>query len=437
MQRALRIAVSTVAVLGIAACDTARQNAVPAATIAENTPYFKSSRNAFEQQILAQPQLAAARKTTQARALAIVELDAARAVQLGVSGNAGFTDDSDPSGPAPLVSVSATATKLLSDGGRLDAQKQVAEIAIAQARLEYALQGNQFIGQVLDALVTRNTARATIAVIDKNLAAYAQRAPQINAAATQGVLTNSDLIEIRSVKSKIESQRLEARLAQRTAQSQLAQLLTPAARKTLQTRFSRATGRNPKGAPNFQAEALRLGGVSLAAQAEAAALRTTSDVSAITRLTMPATDSANAGVFVGLSWSWSVLDGGASDATARRLQLERESADLARKDVIQGGDLAAQGLAIAQATAGERRALLRDRIALSKSRLQELETLLRAGRADVASIARELLAGAEAEVQLATLSAEVAQQQIDAFSARGATCALVDMCHLFMPATRK
>ena len=393
-------------------------------------PVFPVANNELERQILSNPLLASARKTTEAKSLVLLELDAANALQVSVTGNAGVADGGND-GSKPVATASATASKLIGDGGKLDAQIEVAMIAVDQARVEYALAGNEFIGGILNGLVAYDSARETIAIIDKNLRAYSARKPQIDAAAQQGVLTNSDVLEIRAVKSQIETQRLEARLAMKTSKSQLDSQLTAKSLEIQAQRFARTKALDPKAAPHFNAKAIRLGAASLGAQANRADLAKKADISAVARVTLPASDETGVDVFAGVTLTWTIADGGASAATARRLQLESEAALLARENSLQVADLAGKNLVTGRQIASKRRALLRDRVALSKSRMQELETLLRAGRADVSSIARELLAGAEAEVELAYLSAEIAQQRVATFSAKGATCALIQTCYLF------
>lgn len=393
-------------------------------------PVFPVANNELERQILSNPLLASARKTTEAKSLVLLELDAANALQVSVTGNAGVADGGND-GSKPVATASATASKLIGDGGKLDAQIEVAMIAVDQARVEYALAGNEFIGGILNGLVAYDSARETIAIIDKNLKAYSARKPQIDAAAQQGVLTNSDVLEIRAVKSQIETQRLEARLAMKTSKSQLDSQLTAKSLEILAQRFVRTKALDPKAAPHFNAKAIRLGAASLGAQANRADLAKKADISAVARVTLPASDETGVDVFAGVTLTWTIADGGASAATARRLQLESEAALLARENSLQVADLAGKNFVTGRQIASKRRALLRERVALSKSRMQELETLLRAGRADVSSIARELLAGAEAEVELAYLSAEIAQQRVATFSAKGATCALIQTCYLF------
>ncbi|MGB1235721.1 MAG: TolC family protein, partial [Planktomarina sp.] len=398
---------------------------------------FAAGKGAFERNILAHHPLQAARKTAQAQAFAVTELRAGRATQIGLSGTAGVAAGDDQDGAKTALSVTASASRLLADGGRLQAQIDAALIAQDQAVLEYALQGNTFLTDLLNAVVTIRSANATISTIDRNLAQYRKREPQINAAARQGILTNSDLIEIRTVKSQIETQRLESVLALKTAQTQLQSFLSASAQRTLTARFARASNASLKRAPNFVAQAQGLGADQFGAKARTAALANKSTLQTVAQVTLPAADETGIDVFAGVQWNWTVSDGGARAAAARRLELQREAAELVQENTVRTTKLAGQSLRVARQIGDDRRQALQDRIALSKSRLAEFETLLRAGRADVASIARELLAGAEAEIGLTALASELSLQQISTFSAKGAACALVQMCDVFELRTQK
>ena len=72
--------------------------------------------------------------------------------------------------------------------------------------------------------------------------------------------------------------------------------------------------------------------------------------------------------------------------------------------------------------------LLKERVAISAQSLQELELRLKAGRADVSKLAREILSKAQSEIALVQLKARYSREKVNAESVTGQTCSLFSLC---------
>ena len=72
--------------------------------------------------------------------------------------------------------------------------------------------------------------------------------------------------------------------------------------------------------------------------------------------------------------------------------------------------------------------LLKERVAISAQSLEELELRLKAGRADVSKLAREILSKAQSEIALVQLKARYSREKVQAESVTGQTCSLFSLC---------
>lgn len=393
--------------------------------------------NALETRIASHPAFFAARATVMSAAAGILEAQAATKPQIGAGIDVGWTADrlSAPvSSGTPVALATVNLEQLLRDGGQVQADTDRATAELLQAKLQLALTGDDLLAQLLTAWNSQNAAQRSMRVIDRQLADYNRRKPQIDAAAARGVMTNSELIELAAVVNQITTRRVEAKLRAEEARADIDAVLGPdngAALRVLASAMAQTGGRDPAGAPNYRKLASQAGVERLAAlqSGQEAAQRPSAKLQA--QVGAPLWAPARVGASVGVNISWNAFDGGASAARAEALAAERAAAEYSIAGL--GRSIAAreQSWEALKASAARRQALLSERLSLSRRRVDELERLLIAGQSDVGSIAQEILAGAEAELGLIALDAELRTAQLTAFAARGGVCALVEACDLF------
>jgi len=397
--------------------------------------------NALEAALMAHPALTASRASLEAARARIREAESGLLPQIDVGVDAGWSsaDIRQPQATgAPVTTASVALRQLLQDGGQTRANIQRSEVELVQAELDFALRGDQLIEELIAAWIARDAANRSLRVIARHIGDFERRRPQIDAASAGGMLTNAEMIEIDAVLNQIETQRLEARISAEHAEATLAAILGAGAvsgpsGRTLATLLAQSGGKEPAKAPPFRRLAIdagvaRIEALQLGAQAAA---RPSASLQA--QLGAPLYKPTAVRGFIGLNVSWNAYDGGATQAQVRAFAAERLAAINSVEALdreIAASDVQYQTL---RKGAARRRGLLDERQKLSRQRIEELERLLVAGRSDVGSLAKEIIAGAEAELGIIALDADLRGAQLAAFALRGGACALIEACNLLNP----
>jgi hypothetical protein len=185
---------------------------------------------------------------------------------------------------------------------------------------------------------------------------------------------------------------------------------------------------SPPDVASYRIKAVDLGVTRSLAARQSAQVSTKPQSRLIAALNAPADTAGGMTGFFGVRIDLTIADGGAAarraDALAASAEAGNQSAQALRAQIHAQDARSAQ----TQTIAAQQRGLLQQRLALSRKRLAETEQLLLAGRANVATMAQEVLAASETEVSLAELSHRLSLARIARFGARGAGCALFDLC---------
>lgn len=341
----------------------------------------------------------------------------------------GVTDDGGPSAEVGAV-LSLNYDQVLNDFGRSEVQRAQAEIELEAQQVAYALAADDIFAQLARAQVHLDTARRKIAVIERQLERFAQREDQIEQAAAMGVLTNSDLLDIKDARNQI-GQTLSLITAERDlARLTIDEVLGPSVQARAQLeRVPAAVGR------------LSLDHLPQWRRARSELLLTQSDqaVDAILAssnprvtlqggVTQPLDDDEARDVFVGVRWDFSIYDGGraAQEAQSQRLTSQALAAQVVAER--EGIAAARDQLRVTERGLEVQRSALRNQISLSRERVDLFEQLLLAGRSDVGRIAGEILAQANAELALVDLERQSALAIIGYAQQVGGTCDLFGAC---------
>ena len=135
-------------------------------------------------------------------------------------------------------------------------------------------------------------------------------------------------------------------------------------------------------------------------------------------------------MYGGVTIGFPVKDGGEAAAQIEALSKQLEVTKFDQQALIQEVALAEKNWVEFLKYYLLQNELLKERVAISAQSLEELELRLKAGRADVSKLAREILSKAQSEIALVQLKARYSREKVNAESVTGQTCSLFSLCDL-------
>ena len=147
-----------------------------------------------------------------------------------------------------------------------------------------------------------------------------------------------------------------------------------------------------------------------------------------TSLSSPTSRGANTTLYGGVTIAFPVRDGGDAAAQIEALSKELEVVGFDREAFNQEVTLAENNWREFLKYYLLQNVLLKERVEISQQSLEELELRLKAGRADVSKLAREILSKAQSEIALVQLKARYLREKVNAESSTGQTCSLFSLC---------
>lgn len=386
--------------------------------------------------ILTDPDVASARNRAAADTFAVDEARAARAFQVTANGNIGGRFNSDET-TDPVVTANLQAVRVIDDGGRIDSAIILADLQAEQSIIDFALTGDAYVQRLLTRIISRNAAQQTMRLIDANLARYEARRPLLDAAVANGVMTNADVLEIDALRNDIQTTRLDAEITLidddlalendlagfDVAQVTALMLQRFEARQTLPLTAAPAPARAQA---MLRQQALQAGLLQEIAS-------TRPETNFRTSLSVPIDETGGVSAFVGIDMSFVLADGGASAARQAAIAQREQAANLDRTALDRQIATAQDALRAKRQATARQRDLINRRLRISRDRLTEMEQLLRAGRSDIADIGREILSGAQAQIDLVEREADLQRQTVQTFALQGAACHLVAACDALIP----
>jgi len=137
---------------------------------------------------------------------------------MSASGSSGFEADTDDGSEGVLI-VGVTAQKLLNDNGKTDRAIYLSELLAETAKLESQIAFDQALQQILDAYIARSTALEVDRIITYYVALFNEREDLVQTAVDAGVLSNSDYLELQSLKNEILSEQAQSVFQSNTSAS--------------------------------------------------------------------------------------------------------------------------------------------------------------------------------------------------------------------------
>ena len=384
--------------------------------------------------VMEAPSTARSVAAAQAASAQVLVTKTQKSSKVNISGATGLNADPWPlSGNSvlPALSASITAQQLLSDNGQTDRSITLSQLASNGAFLEVEVAVDQTLKALIEANDIKTASESQITIIDAGLELYNSYEELVLAAVQAGVLSKSDELELRSLRNNTLSDRTNAVLASNTADGYL--------KTTLKLQYKRAmlelaTIHDSNSSPTFSLENspkkklldLRSEQINLEIEIQRSRNKPTSNLR--TSLSSPTSRGANTNLYGGVTIAFPVRDGGAAAAQIKALSKELEVTEFDQQALIQEITVAEKNWAEFLKYYLLQNELLKERAVISDQSVEELKLKLKAGRADVSKLAREILSKAQSEIALVNLKARYLREKVNADSVTGQTCRLFSLC---------
>ena len=354
--------------------------------------------------------------------------------KVNITGSTGLSADPWPlkgNSVLPAANATITARQLLSDNGQTDRSILLGELATQRALLEVEVAVDRTLNALIQANDLKSSSEKQVEIIDYYLDLYNAREELVLSAVQAGVLSKSDELELRSLRNNTLSDRTTAVLAVSTAESFL--------KTTLNQHYDRAmldlaALHENSSSPSFSLERsptkklLDLRSSQLALEIEIQRSRNKPTSNWQTSLSSPQSRGSTTTLYGGVTIGFPVADGGEAAAQIEALTQELSVTELDLRVLSEEAVLAEKNWSVFLQYYLLQKVLLQDRLEISKQSLEELELRLKAGRADVSKLAREILSKASAEIALVQLEQRYLSEKISSQSSTSQTCSLFSLC---------
>lgn len=405
-------------------------SSTPSDTI--SLPSLPQSSSALVQAVLETPDVARSFAVAIAAQSQVAIATTARATKVGLTGSTGLTGENNRS-TIGTATATITANKPLYDNGQTDKSILLSALAAQSASLEAKIVADSALQKVIDTYGTLATAKQTVKIIDHYLELYNAREDLVKSAVQASVLSNSDYLELRSLKNQTLSERAKSGLAIQRSESSLKNTLGlnyAAAMSELAEKYGQL--KTPKFSAKLpvQKELIDLRAAQLNTQIEIQAAKNTPTANLQTSISETRSRNTGTSVFAGVVITLPIRDGG--EAAARIAYLSKELKILEQ-------DLGILDQNILQARENwesfgsyyqTQKKLLLEQKSISSERIAESELLLNAGRSSIKELAKEILASAQTEIALIQLKSEYLSQSLTATAVTSQTCELFYLCEL-------
>jgi outer membrane protein TolC len=403
----------------------------PSSALTYNKPLaLKTNSSALVQAIVSKPSVSQALTSAAVAKERVAISQTQKEITVSASGSSGFATDTDDGSEGVLI-VGVTAQKLLNDYGQTDRSIYLSQLLAETARLESQIAFDQALNQILDAYISESTALEVDRIITYYLALFNEREDLVQTAVDAGVLSNSDYLELKSLKNEILSEQAQSVFqSNRSASFLITSLGTnyDAAMAEIENRYTATSGSKLSTRNSNKVNLLALKISQIQTEIELQKLSNTLTTNWQSTVSSPKSRGAGSTLFAGITMSLPINDGGRSLATIAALQKEFEVNALEVSTYEQEVTLSQQGLDNFFVYYEDQKILLNERKRIAEDRIVELELKLKTGRADVSALAKEFLALARTEIAIERLDFDRKSQTLSALSVTGQTCELVRLC---------
>ena len=394
---------------------------------------LKTNSSVLVQAIVSTPAVSRALSSAAATKERVAVTRTQKEMTVSGSGSSGLETNTDDGSEGVLI-VGVTAQKLLNDNGKTDRAIYLSELLAETAKLESQIAFDQALQQILDAYIARSTALEVDRIITYYVGLFNEREDLVQTAVDAGVLSNSDYLELQSLKNEILSEQAQAAFQSNTSASFLRTSLGSnydAALAELVKRYTPTSGSKLSTKNSNQVTLLELKKSQILTEIELQKLSKTLATNWQASVSSPKTRGAGGTVFAGINIALPIKDGGRSVATIDALQKELEVTAAEVSTYEREVALAQQGLDNFYAYYEKQKVLLTERRLISQTRIADLELKLKTGKADVTELAEEFLSLARTEIAIERLNFDRKTKTLSALNVTGQTCELVRLCDAF------
>ena len=349
---------------------------------------------------------------------------------VSANGSSGIENETNDGSEGVLI-VGVTAQKVLNDNGRTDRLIYISELLAEIAKSESHIAFNKALQEILDAYISQKTALEVDSIITHYVGLFNEREDLVQKAVGAGVLSNSDYLELQSLKNEILSEQAQSVFQSKTSASFLRTSLGnsyDAAMAELVNRYRVTSGSKLSIKNSNQVSLLGLKKTQIQIEIELQKLSNTLTTNWQATVSSPKSRGAGSTLFAGITMGLPIKDGGKSLATIASLEKELEvnALDVATfQEEVTQAQQALDNFTTYYETQSD---LLGERKRIAVERIAELELKLKTGRADVSALAKEFLALARTEIAIERLNYDWEIRTLSALAVTGQACELVKLC---------
>ena len=402
-------------------------------------PRVTKSSSHVAQAIFEMPTVARSMVAAQAAQSRVSIAKSAKKLTVNASSSTGLNSETnDGSHGAFLLTVSAQ--KLLEDNGQADRSILLSELVAEAAILEAQIDIDRTLQKILDAYTSQNTASKVDGIIDKYIGMFNERENLVKTAVKVGVLSNSDYLELQSLKNETLSEQAQALLRFKSAQSFL--------KTSLKTYLDAASGELAATysflelppllfEKAYTKDILDLKYAQIKTEIEIEEILKKYVVNWQTSVSSPRSRGAGSTLFAGVTIGMPLNDGGKAASKTTALLKELDVIVLEIDALKQKTILANERLSNFLDYYQKQNFLLLQRKKISEERIVELELKIKAGRSDISVLAKQFLTSARTEIALEQLNYERSSEALAAVAVTGQTCELLDICDAIIAGVAK
>ena len=412
--------------MDIAATNTSLDKVLAPASL----PRVTKSSSHIVQAIFEMPSVSRSMVAAQAAQSRVSIAESAKKLTVNASSSTGLNSETnDGSHGAFLLTVSAQ--KLLEDNGQADRSIFLSELVAEAAILEAQIDIDQTLQKILDAYTSQNTASKVDGIIDHYVGMFNEREDLVKKAVEVGVLSNSDYLELQSLKNETLSEQAQALLRFKSSKSFLKTSFKThfdAAVVELASKYSLLEVPPLLFEKAYTKEILDIKSVQIKTEIEIEETLKKPVVNWQTSVSSPKSRGAGSTLFTGVTIGMPLKDGGKAvakiDALLKELDVIILEIDTLKQKTLLANERLTDFLDYYQ----KQNSLLLERKKISEERIVELELKIRAGRSDISVLAKQFLTNARTEIALEQLNYERSSEILAAVAVTGQTCELLSIC---------
>jgi len=323
-----------------------------------------------------------------------------------------------------------SVTKVIRDGGALDALTEAAELSVESAQLLYTQNANRQIAEVLKAESGIVNFRKIKAIYDEQTNIYLESLPLIETALKANVISKTDALKLQQLKIKSDERYLAAKTA-----ADSAQLVRDKYGLSEKDTFFDL---NTVGWKSFKSDKLTVGlenyrllDIQIALlEKDIAGVEASFDpkVSLAGSATANVTNIDNSIGFLGLNITLPLRDGGKRKFEIEEKNIQIASIEQQKDELLRVNSTAFLTLENFETIYDSRMALLDAQIENSEVIASDMELKLRAGAVSVADLATEKMTYFDLKTQKITLEYQRFNEILNYHQALGYECNLINLC---------